>query len=147
MVGQKLPYMVIKWPFISGCWPQVISEAVTFEPIKIYTNYSPQIDQISLSFVKDEYTFGKKMARNGCKMAILWVSFISKRSIRHYRTVLHFFPRKLLKSKTLIILQQYFVIWFLNSREFKTSLALLWFHHSSLVKVCATPPLMICIIF
>jgi hypothetical protein len=31
--------------------------------------------------VKDEHTFGKKMARNGCKMAILWVSFISKRSI------------------------------------------------------------------
>ena len=36
---------------------------------------------MNLIFVKDQHTPGKKMARNDRKMAILWVSFISKQSI------------------------------------------------------------------
>ena len=36
------------------------SEAITFEPIKVQTRCTPQNDRVSLSFVKDEDTYGKK---------------------------------------------------------------------------------------
>ena len=62
--------MVVEWPFIS-CYffqvsrarkrPQTTSEAITFEPIKIYTRQAPQTNHLNLSFVKD----GDKIARNG----------------------------------------------------------------------------------
>ena len=39
-------------------------------PIKIQTQSAPQNDHLNLSFVKDEHTNGKKMARNGLKPAI-----------------------------------------------------------------------------
>ena len=42
-----------------------------FEPIKMYNCLTPQNDRLNLSFVKDTYVVGKKMARNGRKMAIL----------------------------------------------------------------------------
>ena len=40
-------------------------EAITFEPIKIQTHLASQNDRLSLSFVKDKHTHGKKMARKG----------------------------------------------------------------------------------
>ena len=45
-------------------------EIFTFEPIRIQTRYAPQNDCLNLSFVKDELTYGKKMARNGRKTVI-----------------------------------------------------------------------------
>jgi hypothetical protein len=50
-----------KWKYF--CF--VTSEAINFEPIKIQTHWAPQNDHLNLSFVKDEDTYGKKMARNG----------------------------------------------------------------------------------
>ena len=41
-----------------------------FEPIKTYTHLAPQNDRQNLNFVKDVYVVGKKMDRNGCKIAI-----------------------------------------------------------------------------
>ena len=43
---------------------------MTFEPIEIQNHKAPQNDRLNLSFVKDEHTNGKKMARNGRKTAI-----------------------------------------------------------------------------
>ena len=48
---------------------QATSEAITFEPIEIKARSAPQNDHLNLSFVKDEYTDSKKMARNGCTTA------------------------------------------------------------------------------
>ena len=42
---------------------------ITFEPIKIYTCLAPQNDGLNLSFVKDNYVDGGKLARNGRKTA------------------------------------------------------------------------------
>ena len=42
---------------------------VAFDPIKISLDWALQNDRQNLSFVKDEHTYGKKMARNTCKMA------------------------------------------------------------------------------
>jgi hypothetical protein len=44
---------------------------ITFEPIELQTRSAPQNDRLNLSFVKDTYVDGKKVARNGRKMAIL----------------------------------------------------------------------------
>ena len=38
---------------------------ITFEPIISKTCEAPQNDRQNLSFVKDEHTYGKKVARNG----------------------------------------------------------------------------------
>ena len=48
---------------------------MTFEPIKIYTCSAPQNDRQNFSFVKDTYVDGKKVTRNGRKMAIFetWI--------------------------------------------------------------------------
>ena len=43
--------------------------AITFEPIMIKTCSAPQTDRLNLSFVKDTYVDGNKLARNGRKMA------------------------------------------------------------------------------
>ena len=43
---------------------------ITFEPIKILTCLAPQNDGLNLSFVKDSYVDGGKLARNGRKTAI-----------------------------------------------------------------------------
>ena len=43
--------------------------AITFEPIKIQTCLAPQNDGLNLSFVKDTYADGEKLARNGRKTA------------------------------------------------------------------------------
>ena len=40
----------------------ILISVITFEPIKIYTQLTPQKDHLHLSFVKDE-----KMTRNGQK--------------------------------------------------------------------------------
>ena len=42
---------------------------IAFDPIKIQTYLAPQNDRQNLNFVKDICVVGKKMARNGCKMA------------------------------------------------------------------------------
>ena len=42
---------------------------IDFHPIGILTHLAPQNDCQHLNFVKDIYVVGKKMARNGCKMA------------------------------------------------------------------------------
>ena len=44
--------------------------AITFEPIKIWTHEAPQNDRLNFSFVTDIIVNGKKMSRNGCKMAV-----------------------------------------------------------------------------
>ena len=44
---------------------------VLFDPIEIYTHLAPQNDHQHLSFVKDIYVVGKKVTKNGCKMAKL----------------------------------------------------------------------------
>ena len=44
--------------------------ALTFEPIEIYNHEAPQNDHLNLSFVKDEVTYGKKVARKGRKTVI-----------------------------------------------------------------------------
>ena len=43
---------------------------ITFDPIKIQTHLAPQNDRLNLSFVKDIYADGGKLARNGRKTAI-----------------------------------------------------------------------------
>ena len=45
--------------------------AVALDPIKIWTCLAPQNDHQHLSFVKDYNVVGKKMIRNGHKMAKL----------------------------------------------------------------------------
>ena len=42
---------------------------IDFDPIGIYTCLALQNDCQNLNFVKDICVVGKKMARNGCKMA------------------------------------------------------------------------------
>ena len=44
---------------------------ITFEPIEVQTCSAPQNDRLNLSFVKDIYVGGEKLARNGRKRAIL----------------------------------------------------------------------------
>ena len=43
---------------------------ITFEPIKIKTHSTPQNDRLNLSFLKDVYSVGKKMTKNGRKMTV-----------------------------------------------------------------------------
>ena len=43
---------------------------ISFEPIRIQIHYAPQNDRLNLNFVKDKHTDGKKVGRNGRKMAI-----------------------------------------------------------------------------
>jgi hypothetical protein len=44
---------------------------ITVVPIMIQTCSAPQSDRLNLHFVKDFHLVGTKLARNGCKMAIL----------------------------------------------------------------------------
>ena len=44
---------------------------VAFDPIGIQTHLAPQNDRQNLSFVKGNYVVGKKLAKNGRKMAKL----------------------------------------------------------------------------
>ena len=46
-------------------FPLFASEAITFEPIKIYTCSTSQNDRLNLSFVRDKHTYGKKIAIKG----------------------------------------------------------------------------------
>ena len=39
---------------------------ITIETIEVQTPSAPQNDPLNLSFVKDQYTHGKKVARDGC---------------------------------------------------------------------------------
>ena len=43
---------------------------ITFDTIEVHTRSAPQIDRLNLSFVKDIYVDGGKLARNGRKTAI-----------------------------------------------------------------------------
>ena len=43
---------------------------ITVDPIEIQTYSAPQNDRLKLSFVKGIYVDGKKVTRNGGKMAI-----------------------------------------------------------------------------
>ena len=47
-----------------------IYQLLFIEPIKILTRYAPPNDRLNLSFVKDEHTYRKKMARNSRTMVI-----------------------------------------------------------------------------
>ena len=53
---------------------------ITFESIEIQTHSAPQNDYLNLSFVKDIYVDGRKLARNGqnTTIYILWVSQVQK---------------------------------------------------------------------
>ena len=55
--------------------------AITFEPIGILTHSAHQNDRLNLNFVKDKHTVSQKMARNGSKVAIYFLIFISKQSL------------------------------------------------------------------
>ena len=46
------------------------NHVIALDPIRIWTHYAPQNDRLNLSFVKDVHEVGKKMARNGHKMAV-----------------------------------------------------------------------------
>ena len=54
---------------------------ITFEPIISKTCQAPQNDRQNLSFVKDEYAYGKKVARKGHTEMIYKGTFISKQSL------------------------------------------------------------------
>jgi hypothetical protein len=54
---------------------------ITFEPIIDKTGYAHQNDHQNLSFVKDEDTYGKKMARKGRTEVISKGTFVSERSL------------------------------------------------------------------
>jgi hypothetical protein len=57
--------------FIFGIFSSLFSFCViTFEPIEVQTRSAPQNDPLNLSFVKDSYVDGGKLARNGRKTAI-----------------------------------------------------------------------------
>ena len=43
---------------------------ITFEATRIWTHLASQNDCLNLSSVKDDHTYGKKMARNGRKTVI-----------------------------------------------------------------------------
>ena len=43
---------------------------ITFEPIEVQTRSAPQNDRLNLSFVKDIYVDGGKLARKGRKTTI-----------------------------------------------------------------------------
>ena len=61
-----------------GCFALLIFfafQVIKFVPIKIQTWSAPQNDRLNLSFVKYEYKVGKKMTRNGHKMAIYQLPF------------------------------------------------------------------------
>ena len=47
-----------------------VSCVITFEPMKIETRSAPQNNSLNLSFVKDIYTDGRKLARDVRKTAI-----------------------------------------------------------------------------
>ena len=57
---------------------------VAFDPINIQTCLAAQNDGQNLSFVKDEHTCGKKMARKGRTKVIYKGTFISDRSLNEY---------------------------------------------------------------
>ena len=54
---------------------------ITFELIVTKTCKAPQNDHQNLSFVKDKYTYGKKMARKGHTKVICKVNFISEHTL------------------------------------------------------------------
>ena len=56
--------------------PPFTSEAINFEPIKIWTHYAPQNDRLDLGFVKDKHIGGGKTARNSWEIAILLLLFV-----------------------------------------------------------------------
>ena len=79
---KKWLQMVKKWPFLklkfSGVffpnWKTQFSikfviHAIAFYKIKIETCLTPQNESQHLIFVQDIYVVGKKMTRNGCKLA------------------------------------------------------------------------------
>ena len=50
---------------------QFVFNVIAFVPIKIQTCLAPQNDSQQLSFLKDIYVVGKKITKNGHKMAKL----------------------------------------------------------------------------
>ena len=62
-IVEKKAFVVFAGFFFAFC-------VITIVPIMIQTCLAPQNDRLNLSFVKDFHMVGKKMARNGWKMAI-----------------------------------------------------------------------------
>ena len=58
---------------------------LTFEPIITKTCEAPQNDCRNLSFVKDNYIYGEKMAKKGRTKAIYKVTFISEHTLERYK--------------------------------------------------------------
>ena len=54
---------------------------ITFKPIKSETCSAPQNNRQNLSFVKDECTYGEKMARKYRTKVIYKGAFVSKQSL------------------------------------------------------------------
>ena len=54
---------------------------ITFDPIKMQTHSAPHNDRLNFSFVKDEHTYFKKMARIGRNTVIYKGTFVSNQSL------------------------------------------------------------------
>ena len=68
----------------TACFSPHLCSVITFEPIMIYTCSTTQNDRQNFSFVKDAYVDGKKLTRNGRKMATYYAASF----LPHYRRVL-----------------------------------------------------------
>ena len=68
---------------------------MTFVPIKIYTQSTPQNERLNPSFVKDEGIVGKKSARNGHTLAIYLLLFLCELAKVAPGLRLHFRPEPL----------------------------------------------------
>ena len=72
--------------FVQNCKRKIEMEIfvfceIAFEPIITRTCQAPQNDLQNLSFVKDEHSYGEKMARKSRTKVIHKVSFIVNRSL------------------------------------------------------------------
>ena len=55
--------------------------AIAIEPIKLQTHSASHNDRLNLSFVKEEHTYFKKMARIGHNTVIYKGTFVSNQSL------------------------------------------------------------------
>ena len=63
---------------------------ITFEPIEVQTCSAPQNDHLNLSFVKNEHTYGEKMARNGC-ITVIYQYLLFRRGVYSGSKLLTFY--------------------------------------------------------
>ena len=69
--------------------PHFTPEAITFDSTKILTCSAPQNDRQHLSFGKNKYTYGEKMARKDHEKAIYKVTFIWEHTLSGITFAIH----------------------------------------------------------